>query len=108
MSAEPIARDPAEHVDVRHDQSKDPLYEVLDHIGQYLSEEGQRKLYADVGQALMRSMAAGDNTYVNREIEAWLRTLVAKRAGADEIMADQPWPEDEEPMSVEELRANTA
>lgn len=108
MSAEPIAQNPAEHVDVRHEQPTDPLYEVLDHLSEYLTEEGRKNLYADVGQALMRSVSKGDNTYVNREIEAWLRTLAMKRAGADALMADQSWPDHEEPVSVEELRARTA
>lgn len=107
MSAEPIARDPFQRVEVRREQPQDPLDEFLDHLGQYLTEEGQRKLYADIGQALMRSVQTGDNTHVNREIEAWLRTLAMKRAGAHEVMASEEWPEDEEPMTIEELRART-
>lgn len=101
MSAEAIPNDDGVRVDV---ETTPNIRELASHVGEYLNDDGRCQMNAEMGEALLKSIATGNDAYVNRVVEGWVRTLLLKVHGTDEILDSQTAPDSEEPVSIEELR----
>lgn len=83
----------------------DPVWQgILDKIETFLTNEGIEQMRAEVGRALMESLRQGDDEPIARCADAWLRTLLFKVDGAEELL-DEPVPPDAPVVTVEQLRS---
>ncbi len=105
MSTDALHYEEHESVEV---ESPAHFGEMLRRVEPYLSEEGRRAMNAEVGEALLLTIATGNETHVNRAVEAWYRTLILKSLGTDEYLDAQTEPVDDEPLSWEEIRLRLA
>lgn len=86
----------------------DPTWrDIVAQVMPALTDEGRRLVQQEVGAALLESLATANEHYVNRAVEAWLRTLLLKLNGTDEVL-DEPWPENVSVLSLDEIRARRA
>jgi hypothetical protein len=78
---------------------------MMAEVEPHLSEEGRQAMRAEVGEALLKTLATGDAIHVNRCVEAWYRTLLLKSLGTDELLEEQPHElPDRVGISFDELR----
>ncbi len=102
MSADALHHDDYDSVEV---DSPHGFSQMLARVEPYLSEEGRQAMHAEVGEALLHTIATGNDAYVNNAVEAWHRTLMLKALGTDQHLDAQEEPVDEEPISLEQIRA---